>query len=100
MKTKSQPTILVTGSAGLIGTQTMEALSPDFKVVGFDVKRPNQEVPGTDFIECDLTDDHSVIDALDELRDTHGDHLASVVHLAAYYDFSGEPSDMYRKAHR
>jgi nucleoside-diphosphate-sugar epimerase len=29
------------------------------------------------------------------VRLSHGDRLASVVHLAAYYDFSGEPSPLY-----
>jgi nucleoside-diphosphate-sugar epimerase len=65
-------------------------------VVGLDLKRPGKTVSGTDFIECDLTKDESVIGALDTVREKHGDHLASVIHLAAYYDFSGEPSDMYR----
>lgn len=98
MTVKSEkPMILVTGSAGLIGTRTLEALSSNYSVVGMDVKRPEKNVAGTDFIECDLTKDESVVRALDTVRDKHGDHLASVIHLAAHYDFSGEPSDMYRK---
>lgn len=31
------------------------------------------------------------------MRQKHGDQIASVIHLAAYYDFSGEPSPPYRK---
>src|SRR5918994_3132384 len=92
-----KPIVLVTGSAGLIGTRVVKALSSNFEVVGLDVKRPEKTVAGTDFIECDLTKDESVVQALDTLRDNHGDRLASVIHLAAYYDFSGQPSDMYRK---
>src|SRR5918993_2175277 len=98
METKSgKPTVLVTGSAGLIGTTVVKSLSSNFEVVGLDLKRPDKIVAGTDFIECDLTKDESVVRALDTVRDNHGDHLASVIHLAAYYDFSGKPSDMYRK---
>jgi len=98
MNAKSKtPIILVTGSTGLIGTRVRKAFSSNFDVVGLDVKRPEKNVAGTDFIECDLTKDESVVRALDTVRDKHGDHLASVIHLAAYYDFSGEPSDMYRK---
>ena len=96
--TKSEkPILAVTGSSGLIGTKVLKAFSSNFEVVGLDLKYPEINVPGTDFIECDLTKDESVVQALDKVRDKHGDLLASVIHLAAYYDFSGEPSDMYRK---
>lgn len=98
MTAKSEkPMILVTGSAGLIGTRTLEALSSNYSVVGMDVKRPEKIVAETGFVECDLTKDESVVQALDTVRDTYGERLASVIHLAAYYDFSGERSDMYRK---
>jgi len=98
MESKSErPIILVTGSTGLIGTRVLQAFSSSFKVVGLDLKRPEQIVAGTHFVECDLTKDESVVQALDKVRNEHGDRLASVIHLAAYYDFSGEPSDMYRK---
>jgi hypothetical protein len=28
------------------------------------------------------------------IREHHGSHVASVIHLAAYYDFFGEPSSI------
>jgi len=34
--------------------------------------------------------------ALSTVREKHGDRLASVIHLAVYYDFSGEPSPLYQ----
>jgi nucleoside-diphosphate-sugar epimerase len=98
MENKSEkPTIVVTGSTGLIGPRVRQAFSSCFEVVGLDLKRPETIVAGTHFVECDLTKDESVDQALDKVRNEHGDRLASVIHLAAYYDFSGEPSDMYRK---
>jgi nucleoside-diphosphate-sugar epimerase len=92
-----KPIVVVTGSAGLIGTRVVKAFSAAYEVVGLDLKRPESTIPDTDFIECDLTKDESVVRALDTVRERHGDRLASVIHLAAYYDFSGKPSDMYRK---
>lgn len=89
--------VLVTGSTGLIGTKVVEAFAADYKVVGLDVKRPERLAEGTDFIECDLTKDESVAQALNTVRERYGDRLASVIHLAAYYDFSGEPSEMYER---
>ena len=66
-------------------------------MVGFD--RPGEPHPPA-HIECidlDVTSDDSVRDGLRQLRERHGDRIASVVHLAAYYDFSGEPSDQYEE---
>ena len=97
VKSEGKPVIIVTGSAGLIGTKCVEAFADDLTVVGMDVKPPEKGTAGVDFIECDLTKDRSVAQALDAVREKHGDRIASVIHLAAYYDFSGEPSDMYRK---
>lgn len=98
MKTNApKPVILVTGSTGLIGTRVVKTLSSEFEVVGLDLKQPETIITGTHFVECDLTNDESVVRALDMVRRDHGNRLDSVIHLAAYYDFSGKPSDMYRK---
>jgi nucleoside-diphosphate-sugar epimerase len=44
-----------------------------------------------------LTKDESVSEALEQLAAREGRHLVSVIHLAAYYDFTGDPSPLYRK---
>src|SRR3546814_12644481 len=33
--------------------------------------------------------------ALDEVRARYGNRIASVIHLAAYYDISGDPNPLY-----
>lgn len=90
-------TVLITGSAGLIGTALRRALARDYRVVGMDHVRPREAVEGTYWLRCDLTDDAGVSSALEELRVSFGSRVASVLHLAAYYDFSGKPSPLYRK---
>src|SRR3546814_8640578 len=35
--------------------------------------------------------------ALDEVRARYGNRIASVIHLAAYYDISGDPNPLYDK---
>jgi len=91
------PVVLITGSASLIGSRLAEACAAHYRVVGLDVKRPPQEVAGVDFIECDLTRDESVVRALVGVYEKYGNQVASVIHLAAYTDFSGAPSPHYRK---
>lgn len=92
-----RPVILITGAAGLLGTAAARALAKDFDLVLFDIREPEAtpELSSTEFIDCDLTDDRSVSQAMARLRDRHENRLASVIHLAAYYDFSGEPSPLY-----
>jgi nucleoside-diphosphate-sugar epimerase len=92
----TQPLVLITGSAGYVGTALVDALARRYRVVGLDTKAPKHTAEGTDFINCDLTSDDSVKNALSAIRQRHGDAVASCVHLAAYYDFSGEPSPLYR----
>lgn len=96
MTRRDRPLVAITGSSGLIGSRLKESLTQDYRVVGIDLKPPEGDSPDIGWIECDLTDDASVGEALARLRGDHGNRLASVVHLAAYYDFSGEPSPLYR----
>ena len=92
-----KPLVLVTGSSGLIGSAVCERLSQKYLVVGMD--RPGlPQAPGeATRIDVDLSQDQSVRDALARLREVHGTRVASVVHLAAYYDFAGEPSPLYEQ---
>jgi nucleoside-diphosphate-sugar epimerase len=91
-----KPVVLVTGSTGFIGSKVIEAFAANYQVVGLDLKRPKESVAGADWIECDVTRDESVVRSLAAARERYGESLASVIHLAAYYDFSGEPSPLYR----
>ncbi len=90
-----QGVILVTGSSGLIGSAVIKRLARDFQVVGFD--REGDPYPPTE-AECvcvDVTSEESVQAGLSRLRYAYGEHVTSVIHLAAYYDFSAEPSPKY-----
>ncbi len=45
----------------------------------------------------EITSDESVKEALRILKEHHGSRIASVIHLAAYYDFFGAPSPKYEE---
>lgn len=92
---KKKDLIIVTGSSGLIGSATAKRLTETYKVVGFDNKEPNET--SAEFIKVDITSDNSVQNGLERVGEEHGKSIASVIHLAAYYDFSGEPSPKYEE---
>ncbi len=94
---KDKPVLVITGSSGMLGAALTEEFTRDYCVIGLDIRKPDQPVEDSEFLECDLTDDESVGRALDSIRGKHGEEIASVVHLAAYYDFSGGASRMYRQ---
>ncbi len=87
--------VLLTGAAGNLGRSIAKGLSRDYTVVGLD--REGDEIDGMSVIEADLTSADSIRVALGRVRDTHGGTIASVVHLAAYFDFTGEDHPLYDK---
>lgn len=95
-----RPTVIVTGSAGLLGQQVCKRLADaGYFVFGFD-RAGIGEPPKGQFVrdvEFDITEYSNVRWAMEDVRKSRGNHLASVVHLAAYYDFSGEESSLYDK---
>ena len=58
---------------------------------------PPKELANVHDIEFEVTDYGIVRAAVEEVRRRSGGRIASVVHLAAYYDFSGEDSPLYEK---
>lgn len=92
-----KPVVVVTGSSGLIGSRLITKLCDQYQVAGLDIAPPKRKIPGTTFAKCDMTEDESVGAALHQVADDFGNSIASVIHLAAYYDFSGEPSPMYQE---
>lgn len=90
----ARPVVLITGGAGNIGTALVRALKADYRVISLDVKESDE----AEFSETfDLTDPGSVRAVARRIAEEHGKKIAAVVHLAAYFDFTGEPSPLYEK---
>ena len=96
MNNKSE-VIIVTGSSGMIGSALIHKLAEKYHVVGFD--KDGYPFPPVE-AECvcvDLTSDARMAFAFKRIRYAYGNKIAAVVHLAAYYDFLGEPSVLYNE---
>ena len=87
-----KPIVLVTGATGDVGTAVANALGADYEVVGLDRAGTTGDVP---IIEVDISSAVSLKRSLEIFRSRHGSRIASVVHLAAYFDFSGEDDPRY-----
>ncbi|NDV00187.1 vitamin K epoxide reductase family protein [Pseudoroseicyclus tamaricis] len=84
-----KPLVLITGAAGSLGSALMERLGARYEVVGLD------RTEGEKITLFDITDRASVDRALKEITEAHGPEIAAVIHLAAYFDFTGEESPLY-----
>lgn len=89
--------IIVTGSSGLIGTRIIDRLSKDYQLIGLDKKGNPYPPKEAECISFDITSLESIKAAMERVRYAYGSKIASVIHLAAYYDFSGKPSPLYEK---
>lgn len=95
MAEKAKPVVVITGAAGTVGQALIERLKERYTVVGFDLPDLVQG-RGDAMIGCDVTSDQSVDLAMRKLSERFGRDVASVIHLAAYFDFSGEEKPPYR----
>lgn len=97
----ARPAVIVTGSSGLLGQPVCARLDEaGYEVYGFDrvgLPEPPKQLGHVHDVECDITDYANVQDAVAKVARWTGGKLASVVHMAAFYDFGGEDSDLYEK---
>src|SRR3546814_328872 len=87
----------VTGASGFIGSAVIQKLGNDYQVVGLDRAGPPDPPSPAVAIDFDLGSDEAIRSAFEEVRSRFGNRIASVIHLAAYYDVTGEPSPLYEK---
>jgi nucleoside-diphosphate-sugar epimerase len=94
-----RPRLVLLGASGFIGRQLLEGIRNDYEV--FALARSARETcgvpdhPNVTWIQTDITDAASVDAAFERIRAAGGAEF--VVHLAAYYDFTGEDHPEYRR---
>jgi nucleoside-diphosphate-sugar epimerase len=94
MSNQQRPPIIVTGDTGFIGRSLVRHFVGRYPVIGFN-RGGEPSVEDAEAEPVDLTSEEDIRKGLEVVRQRHGSRIASVLHLAAYYDFAGEPSPMY-----
>lgn len=94
MSDQARPVVLITGVSGDVGEAIVGALGGAFTIVGMDQVGKSASVP---IIPIDLTIDSSVEHAFEMFRDRYNSAIASVIHLAGYFDFTGEDDPLYQR---
>ena len=91
----TKPLIVITGANGNIGSSLCSALAENYRVVGLD--RSADGADDIEIVEIDITSPQSLKLALEKIGKEHGRSIAAVIHLVAFFDFSGKPSPLYQK---
>jgi nucleoside-diphosphate-sugar epimerase/uncharacterized membrane protein len=89
--------VVVTGSGGFIGSAVVGKLAQRFTVVGMDREGTPKRPAAAETIPIDVTSGESIENALGRLRAWYGMRIASVIHLASYFDLTGEPNPKYEQ---
>lgn len=89
------PLVVITGGTGLIGSGVTRRLVADHRVVTLDRSCDPESPAAAEVICTDFASARSVERAVDRIKAVYGSEIASIIHLAAYYDFSGADSPLY-----
>lgn len=93
---REKPLVLITGISGRIGCKVAASFSPFAQIVGMDLVPFEGKCP-VSYLPIDLSSDESVKSTLQQVKERHGNKIASVIHLAAYYNFAGGMWERYEK---
>lgn len=87
--------VVITGSSGLIGFSLIERLAHKYRVVGLDRVGPPYPPIQAECVNFDITDEKAIDSAMERIRYGYGSKIASVIHMAAFYDFGKKDSPKY-----
>jgi UDP-glucose 4-epimerase len=97
MKNSDKKLVLVTGSAGRIGSEVARRLGENYQIVGFELLRAIYASDNEELVPLDVSSEESIHQAFKHIEAFYGKKIASVVHLAAYYSFTDQKYSKYNK---
>ena len=92
--------VIVTGASGFIGRHLLDAIDPEYRVFAISRRNPTESCPSPQWkarwYHADISDPQHLAAVF---REIHGEcEIDAVIHLAAYYDFTGKRHPEYRRA--
>lgn len=94
-----EPRVIVTGATGFLGGQLVRQLRKEYRIVAIGRRDPEAAGaptgPGIEWFQVDIGDRNRLAEVFDTIREAGGAHL--LLHMAAYYDFSGQDNPEYRR---
>ncbi|MCH9621398.1 MAG: hypothetical protein S4CHLAM20_08180 [Chlamydiia bacterium] len=97
MDESNKKLVLVTGSAGRIGTHVAKRLGENYHIVGFELMTAIYASANEELVPLDVSSEESINQAFRHIEAFYGKKISSVVHLAAYYSFENQKYDNYNK---
>lgn len=89
-----KPIVLITGASGNIGSALCQAFRAAYYVIGIDIHESRQADKS---LIVDITSENALRSVFKAIREEHGPSIAAVIHLAAYFDFTGEDHPLYQR---
>ncbi len=94
-----EPCVIVTGATGFLGGQLVRQLRKEYRIVALGRRDPEAAGaptgPGIEWYRVDIAERGRLEEVFSRIRKRGGAHL--LLHLAAYYDFSGRDDPEYER---
>jgi len=96
---ESLPRVAITGASGFLGRRVLDLLKSQYKLIAIDLRSQSEsgvpKHPNISWHQFDICNENALQAVCNEVK--NGDEIHSVIHLAAYYDFSGEDHPEYQR---
>lgn len=94
-----EPRMIITGATGFLGGQLVRQLRKEYRIVALGRRDPGEVGapvgPGIDWFRVDIADFEALRRVFESIREMGGARL--LLHMAAYYDFTGEDNPEYQR---
>jgi len=95
---ESLPRVAITGASGFLGRRVLDLLKSQYKLIAIDLRSQSEsgvpKHPNISWHQFDICNENA-LDAVCSEVNSSGGEIHSVIHLAAYYDFTGEDHPEY-----